>query len=186
MLKLVHGDVAVTMKSVYEYKCFKRFRNGWELVEEEERSGLLSTSKTQGNVEKVSEMTWSNRRLTIREISKDLNTSYVRRKRPEKWGNGFILHHDNAPWHTSLLVGYFLSNKNIKVCPQPPYSPGLAPCDFWLFPKVKMTIKDKRFESIQDMEVATTVQLKTLTKEVFQNCFRKWQERWDKCVRSEG
>ena len=28
----------------------------------------------------------------------------VRRKRPEKWANGFILHHDNAPCHTSLLV----------------------------------------------------------------------------------
>ena len=44
----------------------------------------------------------------------------------------------------------------------------------------------KRFESIQDNEAATTAQLKTLTKEEFQNCFRKWQERWDKCFRSEG
>jgi len=49
-----------------------------------------------------------------------------------------------------------------------------------------MTMKGKRFESIQDIEAATTAQLKTLTKEDFQNCFRKWQERWDKCVRSEG
>jgi hypothetical protein len=67
-----------------------------------------------------------------------------------------------------------------------PYSPDLAPCDFWLFPKVKMTMKGKRFESIQDLEAALTQQLKTLTKQDFQNCFRKWQERLDKCVRSEG
>ena len=65
------------------------------------------------------------------------------------------------------------------VCPHPPYSPDLAPCDFWLFPKVKITRKGKRFESIQDIEAATTAQLKKLTKEDFQNCFRKWQERWD-------
>ena len=110
----------------------------------------------------------------------------VCRKRPEKWANGFILNHDNAPCHTSLLVWQFLSNKNIKVCPQPPYSLDLAPCDFWLFPKVKMTMKGKRFEPTQDIEVATTVLLKTLTKEDFQNCFRKWQERWDMCVRSNG
>jgi len=110
----------------------------------------------------------------------------VLRKRPEKWANSFILHYDNAQCHTSLLVRQFLSNKNITVCPHPPYSPDLAPCDFWLFPKVKMTMKGKRFESIQDIEAATTAQLKTLTKEDFQNCFRKWQERWDKCVRSEG
>ena len=76
--------------------------------------------------------------------------------------------------------------KDITVCPHPPYSPDLAPCDFWFFPIVKMTMKGKHFESIQDTEAATTAQLKTLTKEDFQNCFIKWQERWNKCVRSEG
>ena len=110
----------------------------------------------------------------------------VHRKQPEKWANGFILHHDNTPYHTSLLGWQFLSNKIITACPHPPYSPDLAPCDFWLFPKVKMTMKGKHFESIQDIEAATTAQLKTLTKEDFQNCFRKWQKRWDKCVRSGG
>jgi len=110
----------------------------------------------------------------------------VRRKRPEKWVNGFILHYDSAPSHTSLLVWQFLSNKNITMFPYPPYSPDLAPCNFWLFPKVKMTMKGKRFESIQDIMLATTAQLRTLTKENLQNCFRKWQERWDKCVQSEG
>jgi len=87
----------------------------------------------------------------------------VRRKRPEKWVNGFVLHHDNAPCHTSLLVRHFLANKNITVCPQPPYSPDLAPTDFWLFPKVKMTMKGKCFEWIQDVEVATTAQLRKMT-----------------------
>ena len=110
----------------------------------------------------------------------------VGRKRPEKWAKAFILHYDNAPCHTSLLVRQFLPNKNITVCPHPPYSPYLAPRDFWLFPKVKMTMKGKRFESIQDIEAATTAQLKTLTKEDFQNYFRKLQELWDKCVRSDG
>ena len=71
------------------------------------------------------------------------------------------------------------------MCPHPPYSLDLARCDFWVFPKVKMTMKGKRFELIQDIEAATTAQLKTLMKEDFQNCFRRWQERWDKCVQSE-
>ena len=56
----------------------------------------------------------------------------VLRKRLEKLANGFILHHDNAPCRTSLLVRQFLSNKNITVCPHQPYSPDLAPCDFAL------------------------------------------------------
>jgi len=74
MLKLVYGDSAVTMKTVY--KWFERFRNGCESVENEERLGHPSTSKTQENVERVSKMIRSNRRLTIREISEDLNVSY--------------------------------------------------------------------------------------------------------------
>jgi len=58
------------------YKWFERFRNFCESVEQEERLGRPSTSKTQENVERVSEMIRSNRRLTIREISEDLNISY--------------------------------------------------------------------------------------------------------------
>jgi len=73
MLRLVYGDATVTMKTFY--KWFERFRNGCESVEDRERSGRPSTSKTQENVERVSEMIRSNRRLTIRRISEDLNIS---------------------------------------------------------------------------------------------------------------
>jgi len=61
----------------------------------------------------------------------------VRRKRPEKWPNSFILHHDNAPCHTLLLVQQFLSNKNITVCPHPTYSPDLARATSGSCPKSK-------------------------------------------------
>jgi len=74
VLKLVYGDASATMKTVY--KWFERFPNGCESVEDEERSGRHSTSNTQDNVERVSEMIRSNRRLTIGEISEDLNISY--------------------------------------------------------------------------------------------------------------
>jgi len=73
MLKLVYGDAAVTKKTVCKWS--ERFHNGCELVEDEERSGHPSTSKTQENVERVSEMIQSKRRLTIREISGDVNIS---------------------------------------------------------------------------------------------------------------
>ena len=109
----------------------------------------------------------------------------VRRKRPEKWASGFILHHDNAPCHTSLLVRQFLLNKNITVCPHPPYSPDLAPCDFCLFPIVKMTMKGKRFESIQDIEAATTAPTEDTHERVLPELLQKVARTWYKCVRSE-
>jgi hypothetical protein len=94
----------------------------------------------------------------------------VNRKRLEKWAYGFILHHDNAPCYTSS--GTAISVKNITVYPHPRHSPVLAPCNFWLFLKVKKTMIGKRFESIQYIEAATTAQLKTLTKKDF----KKWQK----------
>ena len=74
MLKLFYGDAAVTVKMVYTW--FERFRNVCDSVEDEERSGRPSTSKTQETFERVSEMIQSNKLLTIREISEDLNISY--------------------------------------------------------------------------------------------------------------
>jgi len=133
------------------YKWFEQFPNGCESVEDEERSGRPLTSKTQENVERVREMVRSNRQLTIREISEDLNISYGSVQNILTTDLNMRQVSDNALCHALLLL-----NKYITVCPHLPYSLDMAPCDFWLFPKVKMTMKGKRFESIQDIEAATT------------------------------
>lgn len=39
---------------------------------------------------------------------------------------------------------------------------------------------------MQDIKAATTAPPKTLTREDFQSCFRRWQGRWDTCVPREG
>lgn len=71
----------------------------------------------------------------------------IRRKRRELWrNNSWILPHDNAPAHTALLIQQFLAKNNTVVMSQPPYSPDLAPCDFFLFPKLKRTLKGNVFQ----------------------------------------
>ncbi|UYV77488.1 hypothetical protein LAZ67_15001241 [Cordylochernes scorpioides] len=53
----------------------------------------------------------------------------IRQKRPDLWKNkNWLLHHDNAPAHTSLLVRDFLAKNSTLMMPQPPFSPDLAPC----------------------------------------------------------
>ena len=57
----------------------------------------------------------------------------------------------------------------IKTGPQPPYYPYLAPCDFWLFPK----LKGCRYETIEEMKEAVTKVIDTLTQEDFHGAFQK-------------
>ena len=55
------------------------------------------------------------------------------------------LHHDNAPAHsTSVVQAFFLAKHHITQVCQPPCSSDLAPCDFWLFPKLKSPFKGRR------------------------------------------
>ena len=47
---------------------------------------------------------------------------------------------DNAPIYDCFLVTDYLTKLRIKTVCHPPYSPDLAPCDFWLFPKLEAVI----------------------------------------------
>ena len=70
-----------------------------------------------------------------------------RRKRPALLKSGqWHFHQDNAPVDNSVLVTDYLTKMDIKTVPQPPYSTELAPCDFWLFPK----LRGCRYETIDD------------------------------------
>lgn len=66
----------------------------------------------------------------------------VRKKRPDLWSNNsWILHQDNAPAHNALSFKQLLSDKRIIVLEHPPYSTDLNPCDFFMLPNVKCTLK---------------------------------------------
>jgi histone-lysine N-methyltransferase SETMAR len=52
-----------------------------------------------------------------------------------------ILHHNNAPAHKDLTVKQFLVQKSVTEMDYPPYSPDLAPNDFWIFPQIKSAVK---------------------------------------------
>jgi len=45
----------------------------------------------------------------------------------------------------------FLAKNKIAVIPHPPYSRDLAPCDFFLFPKMKLKLKGRRFDTIEEI-----------------------------------
>ena len=70
----------------------------------------------------------------------------------------------------------------IKTVPYPPYSPDLAPCDFWLFPK----LRGCRYETIEEIKEAVTKVIDTLTQEDVHGTFQKLLERCNKCIAAKG
>jgi len=97
----------------------------------------------------------------------------VRHKRP-MWKNGnWLLHHDNAPAHTLLVVRELLTKNNVTTVPHPAYSPDLAPCDFYVFPKMKLRLKGRHFASIEEVQAESQQILNTLTPADFNECFQK-------------
>ena len=110
----------------------------------------------------------------------------VRRKRPDQWRNNtWLLHHDSAPAHAALLTRWFLTDNNKTVVPHPPYSPNLAPIDFFLFLKLKMELKGRRFQTLEEIQAESRAVLNTLRENDFQERFKNWQRRWDRCQASE-
>ena len=104
-------------------------------------------------------------------------------KWPDLWAaKSWQFHHDNAPAHSSHLIQGFLAKHNIPLIRQAPYSPDMAPCDFWLLSKLKMLLKGTRFESREDITRKVTAQLDMIPQEAFQKCFQQWQDCWKKCV----
>ena len=101
----------------------------------------------------------------------------VRRRRPDMWKNAsWILHYDNA-----LSVKRYLAKNNIPVMEHPPYSPDIAPCDFFLFPKIKSALKGTRFESVDAVKAKATQLLNSLTHDDLQHCFQQWKIRMERC-----
>jgi hypothetical protein len=50
----------------------------------------------------------------------------------------------------ALRVREFLDKNCSTKMDHQPYSPDLAPCDFWLFPKLKNALKEQRFADLSN------------------------------------
>jgi hypothetical protein len=87
---------------------------------------------------------------------------------------------------TELSIIEFLAKKNIPTLPHPPYSPDLAPCDFYLFPKLKSKLKGHHFGTVESIRKTVTDELRTFTDNDFQYCSDQWKERWNHYVTSQG
>ena len=66
----------------------------------------------------------------------------------------------------------------INIVRHPPYSRDLAPCDIWLFPR----LRGYRYETIEEMKEAVTKVIDTITQEDIHGAFQKLLERCNKYI----
>lgn len=105
---------------------------------------------------------------------------------PTRSGSRVLLHHDNASAHTAARTVTFLNDQHVQLLEHPPYSPDLAPCDFWLFPKLKKGLAGRPFSRIQDLARSVHSELRSIPPSEYRECFQSWLHRMQRCIEVQG
>ncbi|CAF3550480.1 unnamed protein product [Rotaria sp. Silwood1] len=97
---------------------------------------------------------------------------------------GIKLLQDNARPHIHSDVINYLTEEGIIIMSHPPYSPDLAPCDYWLNDYIKRNLTDQPDEK----SLARTVSkvMKKIPKEEFKKTFDKLLEIMELCINNHG
>ena len=96
------------------------------------------------------------------------------------------LQHDNATAHSAVRTREFLQASGVKLLGHPPYSPDLAPCDFFLFPETKKKLRGRTFSTPDEAVAAFLAEVEAIPKEVYRDAFSKWFHRMSKCIEHGG
>ena len=144
MLRTAFGPSCMNRSSVFEWH--KRFEEGRESEREFERcrSKEVRTPELMAKGLGLGLLCWG-----FKGVQKEIPSEETSTLQIGQW----YFHQDNVPVHNCILVTYFLTKMGIKTVPD------LAPCDFWLFPK----LSGCRYETIEEMKEAVTKAIHTLT-----------------------
>jgi len=97
-----------------------------------------------------------------------------------------LLLHDNAKPHTSKLTVQKLKDLGYETLPHPPYSPDIAPTDFWLFRSLANFLAGKSFKSQQEVENAFRIFIESKNPSFYKSGIEKVVERWLKVIEADG
>jgi len=105
-------------------------------------------------------------RLQLMRLSRAL-----RDKRPEyeQRHDKVIFQHDNARPHVAKVVKNYLETLRWDVLPHPPYSPDIAPSDFYLFRCMQTDLAGTRFTSFEGIKNWLDLWIASKDKQFFRN-----------------
>jgi histone-lysine N-methyltransferase SETMAR len=118
-------------------------------------------------------------------LQNDLHNA-LRRKRPGKLSKIPLLLHDNARPHTAKRTMETIETLGWQLLLHPAYSPDLAPCDFYLFPRMKEYLRGNHFQSIQELKSAVQKWIQSLDVAFYTRGMEKLVDRYEKCIEVNG
>jgi hypothetical protein len=92
------------------------------------------------------------------------------------YGRGFAV---SSPSTHHQAVGFFFMTMHW-------FTPDLSPCDYFLFPKLKLPLKGHLFEDVQDIKGAVTSSLRAIPQEDMQRSFQSLLDCATRCIDAEG
>jgi len=110
----------------------------------------------------------------------------MRKKRPDLLKKQCFLLEDNARPHTAAVALAAVTKISGTALKHTPYSPDLAPCDFWAFPTLKSQLRGKRFSTDDEVRNATAAVLKGMSQNNLFHVFEFFIKRCKKCIQCEG
>ncbi|KAI6646834.1 Transposase [Oopsacas minuta] len=110
----------------------------------------------------------------------------VERLCPKTGLRGMKFHHDNAPVHIARKTKDYIKQSGLELIYHAPYSPDLAPCDFWLFPIIKHHLKGRRFDSETELSAAFFDAIDLIPESRYSRLFDMWLERCQRCIDANG
>ncbi|GFW45457.1 mariner Mos1 transposase [Trichonephila clavipes] len=157
------------------YKWIARFRESRNSVSDNSRSGRPVTFVSDVNIVRVSVIFFDSKGTIHKEFPPEGMTmnaaKYIEvltrfmkclrrereRVRPQYAQQGsWCIVHDNARLHTANIVKQFLAKMRVEQSEHYPYSPDLNPSDFFLFRRLKLALKGKKFDDIPDVHLNMT------------------------------
>jgi histone-lysine N-methyltransferase SETMAR len=101
-------------------------------------------------------------------------------------GERLTIHMDNPSPHRSKQTTEFLSSLPVISAPHPPYSPDLAPSDFYLFGKVKHLFMGQKFESADENLQRIARIVHSIPRGELDTVFKEWERRLERCIAVDG
>jgi histone-lysine N-methyltransferase SETMAR len=112
--------------------------------------------------------------------------SIVLEKRRGKLSRGILLLQDIAPCHMAKVSKQAVVDAGFEKIEHPPYSPDLAPSDYYLFPNLKKELRGKKFWSEEKMMSAVNDHFAAKSSDYFLTGLQLLHSRSEKCIAVSG